>query len=135
MAGEGVVVDWPKLVIGMLGGDRREQEIARLAAATGAQVRAHGFPWPVHGIPGVQHLNEPAAVLEGARFALFPIPGIAASGALFAPAAAAPIIPDRAMLADMAPRAHIILGWPMPISRRARPRCRSSSTNTNGTAA
>jgi dipicolinate synthase subunit A len=111
MAGEEVAVDWPKLVIGMLGGDKREQEIARLAAATGAQVRAHGFPWPVHGIPGVQHLNDPAAVLKGARFALFPIPGIAASGALFAPAAAAPIIPDRAMLAGMAPRAHIILGW------------------------
>jgi dipicolinate synthase subunit A len=104
-------VDWPKVVIGMLGGDKREQEIARLAAATGAQVRAHGFPWPERGIMGVQHLNDPAAVLKGARFALFPIPGIAASGALFAPAAAAPIVPDRAMLAGMAPRAHIILGW------------------------
>ena len=56
-------------------------------------------------------MNDPAAVLKGARFALFPIPGIAASGALFAPAAAAPIVPDRAMLAGMAPRAHIILGW------------------------
>src|ERR1700726_2244359 len=111
MASEGRVVDWPKVVIGMLGGDKREQEIARLAAAAGAQVRAHGFPWPERGIAGVQHLNDPAAVLKGARFALFPIPGIAASGALFAPAAAAPIIPDRAMLAGMAPRAHIILGW------------------------
>src|SRR3954463_13979212 len=111
MATEMSAVDWPKVVIGMLGGDKREQEIARLAAATGAQVRAHGFPWPVHGVPGVQHLNEPAAVLEGARFALFPIPGISASGALFAPAAPAPIVPDRAMLAGMAPRAHIILGW------------------------
>ena len=104
-------VDWPNLVIGMLGGDKREQEIARRAAATGAEVRAHGFPWPVHGIPGVQNLTDPAAVLAEARFALFPIPGIAASGALFAPAAAAPIIPDRAMLSGMAPRAHIILGW------------------------
>jgi dipicolinate synthase subunit A len=111
MAREAVGVDWPRLVIGMLGGDKREQEIARLAAATGAQVRAHGFPWPERGIPGVQHLEDPAAVLKGARFALFPIPGIAASGALFAPAAPAPIVPDRAMLAGMAPRAHNILGW------------------------
>jgi dipicolinate synthase subunit A len=111
MADSAAAVDWPRLVIGMLGGDKREQEIARRAAATGAQVRAHGFPWPVHGIPGVQHLNDPAAVLKGARFALFPIPGISASGALFAPAAPAPIVPDRAMLAGMAPRAHIILGW------------------------
>src|SRR5262245_44223781 len=111
MATEAATIDWSKITIGMLGGDRREQEIARLAAATGAQVRAHGFPWPVHGIPGVQHLTQPADVLEGARFALFPIPGISASGALFAPSAPAPIVPDRALLARMAPRAHIILGW------------------------
>jgi dipicolinate synthase subunit A len=104
-------IDWSKLSIGMLGGDRREQEIARRAAATGADVRAYGFPSPEQGIPGVREMNDPAAVLEGARFALFPIPGIAANGALFAPAAPAPIIPDRAMLAGMAPRAHIILGW------------------------
>ncbi len=109
MSGE--VVDWKSLTIGMLGGDRREQEIARRAAATGARVRAHGFPWPPAGISGVQHLSNPADVLDGARFALFPIPGISASGALFAPSAPEPIIPDRAMLSRMAPRAHIILGW------------------------
>src|SRR5438132_11256735 len=111
MADEASAVDWPKLKIGMLGGDKREQEIARRAAATGAEVRAHGFPWPVHGIPGVQHLTDPAAVLRGARVALFPIPGISASGALFAPEASAPIVPDRSMLAGMSLRAHIILGW------------------------
>ena len=111
MAGEAAAVDWPKLKIGMLGGDKREQEIARRAAATGAEVRAHGFPWPEQGIAGVQHLDDPAAVLRGARFALFPIPGISANGALFAPAASAPIIPDRSMLAGMSLRAHIILGW------------------------
>src|SRR3954463_8207212 len=111
MTHEMPAVDWSKLVIGMLGGDKREQEIARRAAAIGAEVRAHGFPWPDQGIDGVQRLDDPAAVLKGARFALFPIPGISASGALFAPAAPAPIVPDRAMLAGMAPRAHIILGW------------------------
>src|SRR4051812_18737382 len=111
MAAEMPAIDWSKLVIGMLGGDKREQEIARRAAATGAEVRAHGFPWPEQGIDGIQHLDDPAAVLKGARFALFPIPGISASGALFAPAAPAPIVPNRAMLARMAPRAHIILGW------------------------
>ncbi len=104
-------VNWSKLTIGMLGGDKREQEIARLAGATGADVRAYGFPWPDPGIPAVKHIADPGAVLKGARFALFPIPGIAANGALFAPAAAAPIVPDRAMLSGMAPRAHIILGW------------------------
>ena len=111
MTGEAAAVDWPKLKIGMLGGDKREQEIARRAAATGAEVRAYGFPCPEQGISGVQHLTDPAAVLRGARFALFPIPGISASGALFAPAAPAPIVPDRSMLAGMSLRAHIILGW------------------------
>jgi dipicolinate synthase subunit A len=106
-----MTIDWSKLVIGMLGGDKREQEIARLAAATGAEVRAHGFPWPEDGIERVRHLDDPSAVLAGAQFALFPIPGIAANGALFAPAAAAPIIPTREMLAGMAAPAHIILGW------------------------
>jgi len=104
-------IAWSKLTIGMLGGDKREQEIARLAALTGATVRAHGFPWPDGGITGVARLDEPAAVLKGARFALFPIPGIAANGALFAPTAPAPIIPTHAMLAGMAPLGHIILGW------------------------
>lgn len=111
MPAEQTAIAWPNLIIGMLGGDRREQEIARCAAATGAEVRAHGFPWPENGIPGVKHLDNPLAVLTGAQFALFPIPGIAASGALFAPAAPSPIIPDRAMLSGMAPSAHIILGW------------------------
>jgi len=111
VASEAPTIDWKKLTIGMLGGDKREQEIARRAALTGADVRAHGFPWPEHGIADVKHLDDPAAVLKGAKFALFPIPGISASGALFAPAAPAPIVPDRAMLAGMAPRAHIILGW------------------------
>ena len=111
MAADAPTIDWKSLRIGMLGGDRREQEIARRAAATGAQVRAYGFPWPSGGIAGVKHIADPASVLAGARFALFPIPGIAANGALFAPAASAPIIPDRATLSAMAPRAHIILGW------------------------
>ena len=106
-----MAIDWSKLAIGMLGGDKREQEIARLAAATGADVRAHGFPWPEGGIEGVRHLDDPSAVLAGAQFALFPIPGIAANGALFAPAAPSPIVPTRAMLAGMVAPAHIILGW------------------------
>jgi dipicolinate synthase subunit A len=111
MAADAPAIDWKSLRIGMLGGDRREQEIARLAAATGADVRAYGFPWPDAGIAGVTYLRDPAAVLDNAKFALFPIPGIAASGALFAPSAPAPIIPDRALLSGMAPHAHIILGW------------------------
>jgi len=104
-------VNWAGLTIGVLGGDEREQEIARLAAATGAEVRAHGFPWPEPGIPGVCHLAEPSAVLKGANIALFPIPGMGPDGALFAPASPEPMIPDCHMLSGMRPPAHIILGW------------------------
>ena len=111
MAAEAPKIDWKSLRIGMLGGDRREQEIARRAAATGADVRAYGFPWPDSGISGVEHLSDPGAVLDNAKFALFPIPGISSTGALFAPSAENPIIPDRALLSRMAPRSHIILGW------------------------
>jgi dipicolinate synthase subunit A len=111
MTTQAPAIDWKSLRIGMLGGDRREQEIARLAAATGADVRAYGFPWPEGGIPGVVYLSDPAAVLDNAKFALFPIPGMSVTGALFAPAAERPIIPDRALLSRMAVPAHIILGW------------------------
>jgi dipicolinate synthase subunit A len=111
MTVEAPAIDWKSLRIGMLGGDRREQEIARRAAATGADVRAYGFPWPEGGIAGVVYLRDPAAVLDNAKFALFPIPGMSLTGALFAPAAEKPIIPDRALLSRMAVPAHIILGW------------------------
>jgi dipicolinate synthase subunit A len=104
-------IDWNGCVIAVVGGDRREQEIARLAATTGATVRAFGFPWPEAGIEGVTLAASATEALAGARFALFPIPGIAPSGALFAPSSPAPIIPDRAMLSGMAGNAHIILGW------------------------
>lgn len=104
-------VDWKGCVIAVVGGDCREQEIARLAAAAGATVRAYGFAWPEAGIAGVTHASSAAEALAGARFALFPIPGIAPTGALFAPASPEPIVPDRAMLSGMASPAHIILGW------------------------
>lgn len=104
-------MDWKKLVIAIVAGDRREQEIARLAAATGADVRAYGFPWPDGGIPGVSPTADAKSALAGADIALFPIPGIASDGALFAPQCPARIIPDRDMLAGMRKPAHIILGW------------------------
>lgn len=104
-------MDWKKQVIAIVGGDRREQEIARLAAATGAEVRAYGFPWPVGGIKNVLQVANPTVALNGANVVLFPIPGMSAAGTLFAPSAPAPIIPDRAMLSGLRQPAHIILGW------------------------
>jgi dipicolinate synthase subunit A len=105
------VVDWNRLVIAIVAGDRREQEIARCAAATGAQVRAFGFPWPEAGIEGVTACASAEETLQGADIALFPIPGIAADGALFAPAHEGRLIPTQQMLAGMRGPANIILGW------------------------
>jgi dipicolinate synthase subunit A len=105
------MVKWNEQIIAVVGGDRREQEIARLAAATGATVRAYGFPWPEKGIKDVVRTPDPAAAFKDATTALFPIPGMSAEGALFAPSAPSPIVPDRGMLAGMRPGAHIILGW------------------------
>lgn len=99
---------WRDLTIAIVGGDEREQEIARLAAAgSGATVRAFGFPWPQHGIQGVTHMGSAREALSGARVALFPIPGIATDGSLFGTVA---IIPTEDLLRVMAPGAHIILG-------------------------
>ena len=104
-------MNWSDLNIAIIGGDRREQEIARCAAATGACVRAYGFPWPESGIDRVQHTADAATALKDAHFALFPIPGIAPDGALFAPSSPERIIPTVAMLSAMRKPGHIILGW------------------------
>lgn len=96
--------------IAVVAGDEREQEIARLAAAGGAQVSAYGFPWPDNGIEGVTLAATAAEAMCGAHYALFPIPGIAADGSLFAPAAPAPIVPAAGLLRELAPGAHVILG-------------------------
>lgn len=102
------------VVIAIIAGDRREAEIARQAALAGAEVRALGFPWPEAGIDGVTKAADLASALKGVDFALFPIPGIAPDGALFAPSHDGRIIPDRAALAGMKPGASIILGWADP---------------------
>lgn len=98
---------WSTLTIAVVGGDEREQEIARLAATSGARVRAFGFPWPQDGIPGVERTRTALETMTDARIALFPILGIATDGSLFATDR---IVPGDDLLAAMAPRAHIILG-------------------------
>jgi dipicolinate synthase subunit A len=104
-------MSWQNTVIAIVAGDAREQEIARCAARAGAAVRAYGFPWPDQGIEGVYHAADAADALKGADIALFPIPGISAEGALFAPKCPQKIIPTREMLAGMKRPGNIILGW------------------------
>ncbi|MGH3691664.1 MAG: dipicolinate synthase subunit DpsA [Microbacterium sp.] len=98
------------VTIAVVGGDEREQEIVRLAASEGAQVRAHGFPWPDEGIPGVTHASAATAAMEGAQYVLFPVPSLGADGSLFAPASPNLIVPDEQLLGVLAPEAHVILG-------------------------
>ena len=100
-------MNWADLTIAVVGGDEREQEIARLAAATGAEVRAYGFPWPEASIAGVTLAADARSALDGADFALLPIPGMASNGSLFATKT---IVPDRDLLSVLKPGAHIILG-------------------------
>lgn len=103
-------MNWSALHIAVVGGDEREREIARQAACTGARVTGYGFPWPEEGIAGVELAPDAEQAMRGARYALFPIPGIAADGSLFGPAASRPIVPDTALLTALAPQATIILG-------------------------
>ncbi len=105
-------IDLSQRTIAVVGGDEREGEIARLAATTGASVRAYGFPWPQGGIPGVHLVGSAAEALDGADYALFPIPGLARDGTLFAPESPAPILPDASLLGRMKRGGVIILGWP-----------------------
>jgi dipicolinate synthase subunit A len=98
---------WQRLTIAVVGGDEREQEICRLAAESGAKVKAFGFPWPDGGIIGVVLAPDAARALAGANIALMPIPGIAMDGSIFATTR---IIPREPLLREMAAGAHIILG-------------------------
>jgi dipicolinate synthase subunit A len=100
---------WNDLTIAIVGGDAREQEIARAAAATGATVRAYGFPWPETGIPGVAKADSAAEAMKGAAIALLPLAGIK-DGCLYAPSLAAPIRIDGALLGGMVAGGHIIAG-------------------------
>jgi dipicolinate synthase subunit A len=103
-------VDWTRLHIAVVGGDAREQEIARLAATTGARVTAYGFPWPDDGIAGVERVGSAADALTGAHFGLLPIPLPAVPGHLYAPVVPEPVVLDDSVLSRMAPDATIFLG-------------------------
>ena len=102
-------LDWERITLAIVGGDEREQEIADLAARTGATVRAFGFPWPAGGIDGVMAVDGVEAAMRGADHALLPVPrGV--GGALYAPHAPEPIPIDRALFAPLREGAHVFCG-------------------------
>lgn len=116
-------MNWNDLVLAIVGGDEREREVARMAAETGAQVRVYGFPWPEEGMPGVAPVPDAASALRGARYAIFPVPGMSPDGSLYAPWAPEPIVPNERLLSELAPRAHVILGTADDRLRAAAGRC------------
>jgi dipicolinate synthase subunit A len=102
-------LDWRRITLAIVGGDEREQEIARLAAGTGATVRAFGFPWPGGGLDGVVAVDGVEAAMRGADHALLPIPrGV--GGALYAPDAPEPIPIERALFTPLREGAHVFCG-------------------------
>lgn len=109
--------EWNDLILAIVGGDQREQEIARCAAATGAAVRAFGFPWPERGIAGVIRARSAAEATAGAAIALFPIAGIK-DGCLYAPGLVSPPRIDDELIGGMAPDGHIFAGAPDPTLQR-----------------
>ena len=108
---------WRELTLAIVGGDAREAEIARLAAETGAAVRAFGFPCPEAGIAGVANAASARDATSGADIALFPIAGIK-DGCLYAPSLREPIRIDAALLAGMPSGGHIICGSADPALAR-----------------
>lgn len=99
--------DWHDLKISVVGGDEREQEIARLAALSGAAVRAFGFPWPAEGVAGVALVASAEAAFRGADVVLMPIPLAQTDGSIFA---IVKIVPREDLLSLMNPNGNIITG-------------------------
>ncbi|MDJ0749450.1 MAG: dipicolinate synthase subunit DpsA [Woeseiaceae bacterium] len=98
---------WAALELSIVGGDEREQEIARLAVETGARVRVFAFPMGDDGIDGTTPCDSVEAAFDQARIVLFPIPGIATDNSIFA---TEKIVPSATLLSHMADNGHIILG-------------------------
>ncbi|KWX67486.1 dipicolinate synthase subunit DpsA [Mycobacterium sp. NAZ190054] len=103
-------MSWNDLTIAVVGGDEREQEIARLAAETGARVRAYGFIGATGPITGVQSAADLESAVDGADILLLPIPGIALDGSIFAPEHTPPIVITAELLRLMSSPAHVVLG-------------------------
>ncbi|MGH2964420.1 MAG: dipicolinate synthase subunit DpsA [Solirubrobacterales bacterium] len=111
-------VAWEQLRIAVVGGDERDPEIARLAAATGAAVRVFGVPWPAEGIPGAGLSDDPLGAVTGANYLLLPIP-VGVGLEVYAPYAERRITADAQLLGALAPGAHVFLGRATPEFREA----------------
>ncbi|MGH9244029.1 MAG: dipicolinate synthase subunit DpsA [Acidimicrobiales bacterium] len=102
------MIDWSRLTIAIVGGDEREQEIARLANLTGAAVRGHGFPW-LAGVNGTAPTPSAEEAMRDANYAVLPVPrGI--DGNLYAPLAPQHIPVRSELFAPLRVGAHVFCG-------------------------
>jgi dipicolinate synthase subunit A len=102
-------VDWASRRLALIGGDERDPEIARLAAETGASVKAFGIPWPEGEIPGVERVDSPSAAVDKADYIFLPIP-LGVGSVIYAPHADEPIVVDEELLSMAAPDAYAFCG-------------------------
>jgi len=102
-------VDWASRRLALVGGDERDPEIARLAAETGATVKAFGIPWPEEEIPGVERVDSPSAAVEEADYIFFPIP-LGVGPVIYAPHVDEPIVVDEELFSMAAPDAYVFCG-------------------------
>lgn len=102
-------VDWASRRLALIGGDERDPEIARLAAETGASVKAFGMPWPEGEIPGVERVDSPYAAVDKADYIFLPIP-LGVGSVIYAPHADEPIVVDEELLSMAAPDAYAFCG-------------------------
>lgn len=105
--------DQDQQAIALIGGDEREREIARLAAASGARVVAYGIPEPQAPIADVAFAASAAEAAAGATVLLLPLPGMQGL-TVFAPRHAASIAVDRTVLSRLAPQARVFCGHASP---------------------
>lgn len=99
---------WTDILVAIVGGDRRETEIASLARSAGARVRIFGCPPPQDEEIEVALSLERA--LRQARVAVMPVPLIGPDGSLYAPHAEQPIFLTEAALFEMETPAHVVIG-------------------------
>ena len=111
-------VAWDLLRIAVVGGDERDPEIARLAAETGASVRAFGLPWPDAGVAGVTLAEDPQSAVAEADYLLLPIP-VGVGLEIYAPHSERPIVADAELLGLASAGAHAFLGRATPEFRQA----------------
>ena len=100
---------WSGLEVALIGGDRREAEMALIALDHGAAVRTYGVPDT--GVAShVRRCSSLEEAFDGVKVGILPVPLMASDGTVYAPYAKAPILIENKHLVLMAEDAHVVAG-------------------------